>query len=60
MRRPMARVALLAALGHALQPCSTPLLIDGEATVVECGGPHAVEAAVFGFLASLNDTQTVG
>ena len=45
---------------RALQPCSTPVLVDGAARFVECGGPHAVEEAVFAFLGGLNDTARVG
>ena len=51
---------LLATTARALQPCSTPVLVDGAERFVECGGPHAVEEAVFAFLGGLNDTARVG
>ena len=53
-------VLLAATTARALQPCSTPVLVDGAERFVECGGPHAVEEAVFAFLGSLNDTARVG
>ncbi|CAH0372293.1 unnamed protein product, partial [Pelagomonas calceolata] len=65
-RTPRARAAemrlvlLLAAAARALQPCSTPVLVDGAERFVECGGPHAVDDAVFAFLGGLNDTARVG
>ena len=56
----MRLILLLVAAARALQPCSTPVLVDGAARFVECGGPHAVEEAVFAFLGGLNDTARVG
>ena len=56
----MRLILLLAAAARALQPCSTPVLVDGAERFVECGGPHAVEDAVFAFLGGLNDTARVG
>ena len=53
-------VLLAATTARALQPCSTPVLVDGAARFVECGGPHAVDDAVFAFLGGLNDTARVG
>ena len=53
-------VLLAATTARALQPCSTPVLVDGAERFVECGGPHAVEEAVFAFLGGLNDTAAVG
>ena len=53
-------VLLAATTARALQPCSTPVLVDGAARFVECGGPHAVDDAVFAFLGGLNDTAAVG
>ena len=53
-------VLLAATTARALQPCSTPVLVDGAERFVECGGPHAVDDAVFAFLGGLNDTARVG
>ena len=56
----MRLILLLATTARALQPCSTPVLVNNNERVVECGGPHAVDDAVFAFLGSLNDTARVG
>ena len=48
----MRLILLLAAAARALQPCSTPVFVDGAERFVECGGPHAVYDAVFAVFGS--------